>query len=138
MQALADPAGERPALLCRDQVQGLRHLMRMAFANLVMLMADAVDSCRFDETTPGGDAPYDPDYPFTMEVELRDGVQPAPLMVKTAMEHIVALTTLSFVYDRIAPQLSRDYRRQALDAVSPLCDSLRSTLPVGRLTPWYY
>ena len=32
--AVSNPEVKRPALLCRDQIPGLRHLMRMAFANL--------------------------------------------------------------------------------------------------------
>lgn len=93
MMAHSQPEVELPPLLCRDQIPGLRHLMRIAFANLVMQFAEKISSCRFDESTPGAEAPYDPEYPITMAIELDAGAsgtdtQAKALMLKANMEHL--------------------------------------------------
>lgn len=144
LAAHQQPDVELPALLGRDQIPGLRHLMRMAFANLVMQFAEKISSCRFDETTPGSEAPYDPDYPILMTVE----IDPAStsdsadagrlLLIKSNMEHIVALTTLSFVFDCVNPELARSYRSQAAETACSMAAELDPELPPGRLSPWYY
>ena len=146
MAALHRTDTERPPLLCRDQIPGLRHLVRMAFANLVMQFAERISACRFDETTPGGDAPYDPDYPLTMEIELNAAAgsqTPADdagraLLIKANMEHVVALTTLSFVFDCVNPDLARSYRLQAAEASTSLGEDIDPAIPPGRLAAWYY
>ena len=142
MMALQQPAVEQPPLLCRDQIPGLRHLMRMAFANLVMQFAERIRSCRFDERTPDDAAPYDPDYPLLMTVDLdtddADEDTGRSLLIKSNMEHIVALTTLSFVFDCVNPELARSYRGQAADAACALGEDIDPAIPPGRLTAWYY
>lgn len=148
MMATQNTATEVPPLLGRDQIPGLRHLIRMAFANMVMQFAENITGCRFDEATPGAEAPYDPDYPITMTLELAiseeaetDDDDSAPgrsLLIKSNMEHIVALTTLSFVFDCINPELSRSYRSMAASASETLGEEIDPDIPAGRLASWYY
>jgi hypothetical protein len=144
LMAHQQPEVPMPPLLGRDQIPGLRHLMRMAFANLVMQFAEKISSCRFDEVTPGAEAPYDPDYPILMSVDIDPDSAPDSgdaarlLLVKSNMEHILALTTLSFVFDCVNPELARSYRQQAADAACDLATALDPELPPGRLSPWYY
>lgn len=143
LMAHSQPEVQLPALLGRDQIPGLRHLMRMAFANMVMQFAETISACRFDEMTPGAESPYDPDYPILMTVELDmdsddDDNSGRALLLKASMEHIVALSTLSFVFDCVNPELARSYRSQAAEAACNLSADLDPALPPGRLTPWYY
>ena len=143
MLAHSQPEVELPPLLCRDQIPGLRHLMRIAFANLVMQFAEKISSCRFDESTPGAEAPYDPEYPVTMAVELDSGDAETDdgsraLVLKANMEHIVARSTLSFVFDCVNPELARSYRARAAEAACTLGEEIDPALPPGRLAPWYY
>lgn len=142
--ALNEPQVERPALLSRDQIPGLKHLMRMAFANLVMQFAETIKGCRFADTTPADEADYDPTYPIRMQIDLLTGFETEDensgkvLVIKSTMEHIVALNTLSFVFDRINPELSRNYRRQAAESAELLGEEINPTLPAGRIASWYY
>lgn len=139
--AVSNPEVKRPALLCRDQIPGLRHLMRMAFANLVMQFSERVRSCRFDDAAPH-DRPYDPDIDITLlidfDLEDENPDNGRLLAVKASMEHVLALTTLSFTFDCVNPELARTYRAQAREATERLGDDIDPVVPPGRIAAWYY
>lgn len=137
LQAFDMPDVERPSLLTRDQIPGLRHLLRIAFANLMIQFAESISSCRFDDVTQK--EPYNPDYHFNMTVELNGSVgENSALLIKANMEHILALCTLSFVHECSNPEMARDYRRQAAEAATLLGDEIDPDVPAGRLACWYY
>ena len=81
-----------------------------------------------------------------MAIELDAGAsgtdtQAKALMLKANMEHIVALSTLSFVFDCVNPELARSYRARAAEAAEAACtlgEEIDPALPPGRLAPWYY
>ena len=78
-----------------------------------------------------------------MAIELDAGAsgtdtQAKALMLKANMEHIVALSTLSFVFDCVNPELARSYRARAAEAAYTLGEEIDPALPPGRLAPWYY
>lgn len=139
--AISNPEVKKPALLCRDQVPALRHLLRMAFANMVMQFSEKVKSCRFDDAVPD-DRPYNPDCDIAMEVDLdcdNDRLDAGKaLAVKSQMEHVMALSTLSFVFDCVNPELARAYRTQAREAIEYLGDEIDPAIPTGRIAAWYY
>lgn len=139
LMAISNPEVKRPALLCRDQIPALRHLLRMAFANMVMQFSESVKSCRFDDTPPDT-RPYDPDCDLTMEADLDCDISDRgkALAVKSQMEHILALTTLSFVFDCVNPELARAYRAQSREAIEALGNEIDPIAPSGRIAAWYY
>ena len=50
----------------------------------------------------------------------------------------MALSTLSFVFDCVNPELARSYRARAAEAACTLGEEIDPALPPGRLAPWYY
>lgn len=92
-------AGDAP-LLTRDSLPGLRVIMRMVFAELMVDLSGLVLSCNLDAEDSDPTLPYDEQSPMTLEVELlgSDGFSSGKaLAVKRQMEHIVAAGTLGWV-----------------------------------------
>ena len=59
-------------LITRDQLPGLRIIMRMVFAELMVELTGLVDTCNIDTEDPDPTLPYDDTTPLTLEVGLKN------------------------------------------------------------------
>lgn len=100
LSALRSSAADNSRLITRDMLPGLRVLMRMVFAELMVELSGMVEACNIDTDDPDPAQPYDEASPLTLEVDLKNSDSFPPgkaLAVKRQLEHMVAAGTLGWV-----------------------------------------
>lgn len=87
-------------LLTRDSLPGLRVIMRMVFAEIMLDLAACLESCSIDEENPEPDEPYSDETPlrleatFSLPATLPAGME---LTIKRQLEHLVAAGTMGWI-----------------------------------------
>ncbi len=114
-------------LITRDQLPGLRIIMRMVFAELMVELTGLVDTCNIDTEDPDPTLPYDDTTPLTLEVGLKNSDSFSPgmaLTVKRQLEHMVAAGTLGWA----ATESDADFSRSLQNRREAALSALRNTL----------
>lgn len=123
-----DDAGHAAApLLTRDHLPGLRVVMRMVFAELVLGLGDLVEGCDIDEDDPQPPLPYSDENPMRLALALRDAgnLHPGQLLaIKRQLEHLVAAGTLGWVASDSDSEFARTLQHQREGALAALRDTL--------------
>lgn len=141
LTALRCVTGARPdgALLTRDHLPGLRVVMRMVFAELLLALGDEVEECEIDSEDPEADMPYSESQELWLEVELRGSgrfTSGMLLVMKRQMEHIVAAGTLAWVATRGDSEFAASLQSQREGALAALLEKLGEGAPTGRRSGW--
>lgn len=131
LRAVTAGDGEASRLLTRDNLPGLRVIMRMVFAEAVLGISGYVEECGIDDGDPQPSLPYDEDSPLLLEVTLRDAPGGAmdsgkALVVKRHLEHVVAAGTLGWVATDADAAFAALLQQQREGALSALLDTLAS------------
>lgn len=142
--AIAPPSceGQTP-FVTRDQLPGLRNMVRMMFAETVISLGHLAVSCTLDDADPAPALPYstEGDRAARLTVELRCTADTGKaLAIKRTLEHIVAakvLDTLSTGSDAEFALTMRTQHQSALDALTTdLCEDRE--LPPARVQPRWW
>ena len=131
-------------LFTRDDIPGLRVVMRMVFAELVMELADMVNRCILDESDPDFHLPaIHQDVPIKLAVEFMhsdDLPEGMWIPLKRQMEHAVATGTLYWIYTEVDPTVATIMHTRYRAVVDALTESLRaltgSDQPMTRMPHW--
>ena len=119
-------------LITRDQLPGLRIIMRMVFAELMVELTGLVDTCNIDTEDPDPTLPYDDTTPLTLEVGLKNSDSFSPgmaLTVKRQLEHMVAAGTLGAM--RISHARFRTGAKQRFQPYATHSKRMPPQSPVG-------
>lgn len=121
--------GEPPLpLLTPDQLPGLRVIMRMVFAEIVMALADLITECDLDSSDPQPDEPYSDEAPLRLALEFGCEARLGGKMLialRRKLEHCVAAGTLGWIASDTDPELCsrlNDDRTGALAAIRLICN----------------
>lgn len=127
------------ALLTRDHLPGLRVVMRMVFAELLLAMGDEVEECAIDSEDPESEVPYNEEQELRLEVKLRGSERFTSgmlLVMKRQMEHIVAAGTLAWVATRGDSEFAASLQSQREGALSALLENLNEVASTCRRNGW--
>lgn len=119
-------------LITRDRLPGLRVIMRMVFAELMVELTGLVETCNIDTDDPAPALPYDETAPLTLEVDLKNSDSFTPgkaLTIKRQLEHMVAAGTLGWV----ATEADADFARTLQSRREAALAALRDTLEEERM-----
>lgn len=132
LTALRNVASSNPGsgmLLCADQLDGLRVMVRMVFAETVLALGGCVESSRIDDADTFPSSPFSTDNPPTLELTLRSGFDfPAGtlLTIKRHMEHIVAAGVLAWIATDADGEFAEQLTLQKRAAQAELAATLAS------------
>lgn len=128
-------------ILSRDNLPGLRVVMRMVFAELVLGLGPLVEKCDIDEEDPRPTHPYSDESSMKLTLTLRDAGDMTSgqlLAVKRQLEHIVAVGTLGWVATDADTEFAGSLQAQREGALAALRESLAEKCTPFNITPWSY
>ncbi|MDE6125742.1 MAG: hypothetical protein K2G30_02175 [Muribaculaceae bacterium] len=125
--------GAARALLTADQLPALRHIARMAFAELCMRLGSLVEASDMDFEDPEPDEPYSAAASLRMSLTLSAGSvgDGRGLAAKRSLEHAVAMLAAAFALGDAADGSAAELRGEAAAAVDALRDVLGATATDG-------
>lgn len=138
----ATTPGDPAPLLTRDALPGLRVIMRMVFAEIMLELAPCLESCRIDEENPVADEPYSDSSPlrleatFNLSATLPQGME---LTLKRQLEHLVAAGTMGWIAsgsDRPDSTFAATMQAQREGALAALKESLTPAPQPFTRQPW--
>ena len=131
--------GAAAPLLTRDHLPGLRVVMRMVFAELILGLGNLVEECDIDEEDALHALPYSDEAPMKLSLTLRDAGNMSTgqtLAVKRQLEHLVAAGTLGWVATDSDSEFARTMQHQREGALAALRDTLAAHSPAPAISPW--
>lgn len=131
--------GNGSPLLTRDHLPGLRVVMRMVFAELVIGLGETVEECEIDDEDPHPALPYNDEAPLKLALRLRDAPHMTSgqlLAVKRQLEHLVAAGTLGWVATDADSEFARTLQGQREGALSALRGSLAGSDTIMQRAAW--
>jgi len=126
-------------LLTCDDLPGLRVIMRMVFAEIMLELAPHIDSCLIDSETPSATTPYSDDEPLCLEATFNTGGKwptGMELTVKRHLEHMVAAGTLGWIASETDSTFATTLQTQREGALAALKDTLNETAAPFTRAPW--
>lgn len=103
LRARQFPGAEIPHILSRDQLPALRILVRSAFSQMVARLISFVADAATDEDNPDPQQPFNPKESVTLMIDFGSYTASLSsgslLVLRRQLEHLLALLTLSAVYD---------------------------------------
>lgn len=147
LRAVTRPAEASPVLLTRDQLPGLRNMIRMMFAETVISLGSHVESCGMDGRDISPAHPYtsdsgdgDGELTLSLELTVADGVDSGKsLAIKRTLEHIVAAKVLEAVACGSDHEFTDTLRAQYQGATAALRQSVgEAASPTAAIAPRWY
>ena len=128
-------------LLTRDHLPGLRVVMRMVFAELMLGLGDIVETCDIDDEDQQPPLPYSDETPMRLSLTLRTPAAAVTaghaLTLKRQLEHMVAAGTLGWVAADADTEFARSLQTTREAAFAALRNSLTALCtPAPAITPW--